>query len=408
MTSNGSTSYVYDAENRAIWTSGYRYLYDGDGQRVEKCVAATATTACPTSGTNGTLYWTGSASAPLSETDLSGNVQNTYIFFNGQRVARSDSAGAVHYYFSDHLGSHGVVENATGSVCEQDIDYYPYGGVENDYCPNLPQNYKFTGKERDAESGLDYFGARYDASSMGRFMTPDPLPWLAWQNGSYRAQRRFQGYINNPQNFNMYAYVRNNPTNLTDPTGMYMCNGSKDQCDTIQSGLDKAKEALNGNNLTKKETAALQKVIGFYGKAGDANGVVVQFGKTGAGTGGNTDSSKVFNANITTITFNTKNFAGLSTLQQAGEEIHEGVHGIDGVARGGKNPANKAEELSTERHAYGTQSYVPQGLGVNDGGWGLWDTSWSANEAGGDRNKAIGENAQKSTAVWCAEGGNCQ
>jgi RHS repeat-associated protein len=103
-------------------------------------------------------------------------VQNTYIFFNGQRVARDDSAGAVHYYFSDHLGSHGVVVNATGTTLEQDIDYYPYGGEEHDYSPNVAQNYKFTGKERDAESGLDNFGARYDASSLGRFMTPD---WAA-------------------------------------------------------------------------------------------------------------------------------------------------------------------------------------------------------------------------------------
>ncbi len=39
--------------------------------------------------------------------------------------------------------------------------------------------YKFTGKERDAESGLDYFGARYYASSMGRFMSPDPSGLLA-------------------------------------------------------------------------------------------------------------------------------------------------------------------------------------------------------------------------------------
>jgi RHS repeat-associated protein len=69
--------------------------------------------------------------------------------------------------------SRSVVENATATVCEQDIDYYPYGGVQKDYCSGtgVPQNYKFTGKERDAESGLDNFGARYDSSSLGRFMT---------------------------------------------------------------------------------------------------------------------------------------------------------------------------------------------------------------------------------------------
>jgi len=120
MTSNGSASYVYDAQNRLIATAGYSYIYDG--------------------------------SDPLSETDLAGNVQNTYVFFNGQRVARGDSALAIHYYFSDHLGTHGVVENATGATCEQDVDYYPYGGVENDYCPNAAQNYKFTGKERGSVS----------------------------------------------------------------------------------------------------------------------------------------------------------------------------------------------------------------------------------------------------------------
>jgi hypothetical protein len=156
MTSNGSTSYVYDAENRLVWTSGFRYVYDGDGERVEKCAVASGTTACPTTGTTGTLYWRGTGSDTLAETDLAGNEEEEYIFFDGQKIARRDvsSTGAtvaLHYYFSDHLGSHGVIENATGTVCEQDIDYYPYGGEQNDYCSgtSVPQNYKFNGKERD-------------------------------------------------------------------------------------------------------------------------------------------------------------------------------------------------------------------------------------------------------------------
>ena len=205
-----NATYVYDAENRLIWTAGYRYVYDGDGKRVEKCVAATSTTPCPTSGTNGTLYWTGIGSDTLDESDLSGNPQEEYIFFNGQRIARRDvtSTGAtiaVHYYFSDHLGSHSVITNAAGTAIEQDIDYYPYGGVEHDYATApVTQRYKFTGKERDTESGLDNFGARYDASSLGRFMSADPL----------------LGSVADPQTLNRYAYVRNNPLNLTDPTGL--------------------------------------------------------------------------------------------------------------------------------------------------------------------------------------------
>jgi RHS repeat-associated protein len=85
------------------------------------------------------------------------------------------------------------VENATGSSCEQDLDYYPYGGQQHDYCANVAQNYKFTGKERDTESGLDNFEARYLEFSIGRFMSPDPAGLLA-QKPTY------------PQSWNLYAY----------------------------------------------------------------------------------------------------------------------------------------------------------------------------------------------------------
>jgi RHS repeat-associated protein len=67
-----------------------------------------------------------------------------------------------------------------------------------------------TGKERDTESGLDYFGPRYYASSMGRFMSPDwtaepdPVPWADFEN---------------PQTLNLYSYVQNNPLSRTDPFG---------------------------------------------------------------------------------------------------------------------------------------------------------------------------------------------
>ena len=71
-------------------------------------------------------------------------------------------------------------------------------------------SYKFTGKERDQESGNDYFGARYYSSSMGRFMSPDwsakiePVPYAK---------------LDDPQSLNLYAYVRNNPLTRNDPDG---------------------------------------------------------------------------------------------------------------------------------------------------------------------------------------------
>jgi RHS repeat-associated protein len=68
----------------------------------------------------------------------------------------------------------------------------------------------FTGKERDAESGNDYFEARYYASSMGRFMSPD---WSAAEEPVPYAS------LTDPQSLNLYAYVRNNPVASIDQDG---------------------------------------------------------------------------------------------------------------------------------------------------------------------------------------------
>jgi RHS repeat-associated protein len=72
----------------------------------------------------------------------------------------------------------------------------------------------FTGKQRDGESGLDDFGARYFGSSLGRFTTPD------WQNSPAAVP---YGDLFSPQSLNLYAYVGNNPETFTDPDGHFWC-----------------------------------------------------------------------------------------------------------------------------------------------------------------------------------------
>lgn len=194
---NGGATYVYDAEYRIVSAGGVTYTYDGDGVRVKK--------------SNGTIYWGGNFSAgSLSESDASGNVAREYIYFGTRRVARRDVAtGNIHYYLSDHINSSNVVVSATGTI-EEESDFYPFGG-ERPLTDTLPdQNYKFTGKERDGETGLDYFGARYYASPLGRFMTPDwsatpvPIPY---------------GILSNPQTLNLYALLSNNPLDSIDIDG---------------------------------------------------------------------------------------------------------------------------------------------------------------------------------------------
>jgi RHS repeat-associated protein len=189
--------YTYDQENRITGAAGYTYTYDSDGNRVEK-----------SNGSTGTLYWY-MAAGIVAETDLSGNPQSEYVFFDGERVARKDFPNnAVSYYFSDHLKTTDIVTDAQGNI-KNESDFYPWGG-ELQFLANDSNHYKFTGKERDSETGLDYFGARYYSNGLGRFITPDwsatpvPVPYAD---------------LEDPQTLCQYCYVRGLPTVRADLDG---------------------------------------------------------------------------------------------------------------------------------------------------------------------------------------------
>ena len=109
--------------------------------------------------------------------------------------------GSYNYYLKDHLGSTRFVFDDDNNMVDYS-DYYPF----DLYMPdrkrvNSGVKEQFTGKERDAETGFDYFGARYYDPSIGRFITPDPLGGLT-------------PFIT------PYHYCQNNPLNRIDPTGM--------------------------------------------------------------------------------------------------------------------------------------------------------------------------------------------
>jgi RHS repeat-associated protein len=241
-------SFSYDGENRIFTAAGVTYYYDGEGERVAK--------------SSGKLYWFGTGSAPVAETDVSGNVTAEYVFFHGQRVAMRKADGSVHYYFADQIGSTNVVTNATGAMPpEQDIEYHPYG-EQQVYTDTVGQQYKFTGKERDAESGLDNFGKRYHASSLGRFMTPDPIGIMKQK-------------LRDPQQWNMYSYTRNNPVRFVDPNGMYNtdCKGSDiTKCSANIQNFD----ANRQKDLQSKDPA-VRAAAAAFGSFNDKNKVDLKF-----------------------------------------------------------------------------------------------------------------------------------
>lgn len=199
LTSDGTYTYSYNGENEMIAANGVTYQYDGDHRRVSK--------------SSGTLYWRDLSGNTLAETDASGSDVNEYVFFAGRRVARIDSAANVYYYQADQIGSVRAVVNSSGTLCF-DADYTPYG-LEVHHTNACAQNYKFTGYERDPETGLDYAMNRYYNYRIGRFMNPDPLGMIS-------------ASLSSPQSLNLYSYVLNNPVSRIDPKGEYWLPGMGD------------------------------------------------------------------------------------------------------------------------------------------------------------------------------------
>ena len=106
-----------------------------------------------------------------------------------------------------------------------------------------------TGKERDSESGNDYFGARYYASTMGRFLSPDPMMASA--------------KVWDPQTWNRYTYGRNNPLLMIDPTGLAEVTAAqcaKDKgCVTVNVNVIWDKNSNGGKGVSPEQKAAFEK-----------------------------------------------------------------------------------------------------------------------------------------------------
>jgi len=159
-----------------------------------------------------------------------------YPTATGSTTARFDDgfltgfAGfGTHYYHGDHLGSARLMTDSLGNSAWS-ATYLPFGTEWN--AQPTSNHYKFTGKERDAESNLDYFGARHYASAMGRFMSADRNNAILTRQNleagglpSAAATGYLDGYLENPQNWNQYAYVRNNPIRFVDTTGAAPVDG---------------------------------------------------------------------------------------------------------------------------------------------------------------------------------------
>jgi RHS repeat-associated protein len=164
------------------------------------------------------------------------NVEKVFVYDVFGQMAAEYSLGAQSlpcttcYIATDHLGSTRMVTDQNANVVGRH-DYLPFGeeiaantgGRNGLFGTQDFVNQKFTGQERDSETGLDFFQARYFSGALGRFNSPDP------ENAG--------ASLFNPQSWNAYSYVRTNPLVLIDPTGM--CDSKDPSCFSIDKSACK-------------------------------------------------------------------------------------------------------------------------------------------------------------------------
>jgi RHS repeat-associated protein len=328
LTTQFNSSIAYDAAGNQTGIGGYTFSYDAEHRQYSSSIGGTTTN-----------YTYDGESRRVMKATINGTA-TVYVYDGAGEVAAEYSStpppqiGTL-YPTPDHLGSTRLETNELGAPVWYH-DYLPFGeeilsglgGRGSLYGPTDVDGttHKFTGKERDLETGgsatqgLDYFGARYFSSAQGRFTSPDPVGIIT--------QKLFD-----PQQWNMYSYVRNNPLRLLDPTGEYVAN-----CGDDVKNCDKQIQQFEKTRLqaSKSKDESIRNAAGA-GALGDKNGVnltianvvdakhsnVLGTVSAQAGTGGltfNGDTNTFQQATQVTIQ------SGLSGNTLEGVLVHEGTH----------------------------------------------------------------------------------
>lgn len=365
MIYDGVHHYTYDAESRITQVdsgSTANYVYNENGKRARK-----------STGSGFTEYYYGADGTV--QNDYNGTWVAQYVYEGGGLIAEYAN-NTTHFVHTDHLGSTRLVTALNRSVSDN-MDYLPYGlqiaGASG-------TTHKFTGKERDAETELDNFGARYDASSLGRFMTPDPL--------------LSSGRPGSPQTWNRYSYTLNNPLGIIDPNGLYnvACTSTdaacKDAAKTLKQGLSRLQKKVDKMKDSDQKTR-LQHALDAMGTQNDGNNVNVKFSALPAGVAGQTAptfDSKTKSYSSFTVTFDPSQISGGENYWGI-DAAHEGTHVGDYEDPLGRsqNPATAMDTFQYEYRGYQTSAWAAEALGVSpleyadsNGTNVIWNSSWAA------------------------------
>jgi RHS repeat-associated protein len=350
---------------------------------------------------------------------------------------QSSSGVDIRWMVSDQLGTPRMIFDQTGSLANVSRhDCLPFGeelsagsrSAQLGYTNSDGARQKFTSKERDAETGLDYFGARYYSSFQGRFSSVDPA--------------LSSGDVGTPQSWNRYVYSFSNPLRYIDPTGAWNWSAElggsasdaelrgkagKDKKalkaaakiietrDLFRSGLNAAGEAGSRSD----EPDAVVRAVNAYGSERDSNGVTVTVGETTNGTAAEAGASATgaLSPDGTTAQVLVTINQSVSNVNELAQAIgHEGWHVADrqsfarylsrqmaavgGAENFSPEMQNKAYDSAynrtvqtTEFNAYIVSGLIAQGRDAISGnlpnsnfkGHEVWNRNWSAAERPGLR-----------------------
>src|SRR4029077_1970323 len=204
LLNDGTHSYAYDAESQITKVDNgttATYLYDADGRRVRKTTA---------SGSVDYVY--DLAGHQIAEINSSGAWTREEVYAGGHHLATysGGASGTTYFNHTDWLGTERGRSNMSGTICETIVSLpFGEGEVTSGSCGD-PSPMHYTGKQRDTETNLDDFDARYYSSQYGRFMSSDwsavPVP-VPYAN------------LTNPQTLNLYALVNDNVMTFADLNG---------------------------------------------------------------------------------------------------------------------------------------------------------------------------------------------
>lgn len=235
--STKSFTYAYNDQVKTVSGDGVsaEYLYDGNGQRVQKTV----------NGVVSKFLWCGAQICKEYAGD--GSVKNDYILGAGREAIKN--GGAWKFYLTDIQGSTLALTDAQGQITDR-YEYSDFG--ETAHLSGSSTNpFLYTGQELDSETGFYHLRARHYAPSLGKFLSRDPIGYAAGSN--------------------CYTYCGGDPTGHSDPSGLAEVPGL----------LARLTQALVGRGAS--ETAAGYQAEWILARAGSRYAAGAGFGLIGEG-----------------------------------------------------------------------------------------------------------------------------